>query len=139
VQQDLDYLEADSLRRQGRLREARPAAERALRADLELAYGYEDPIGFLYAAAVHQWLLDDVPSARRMYREVRMRAPSLYPAYYEEAKLLHAGTAANRAAAAHLLWTFIHCFPKAPTLPHARATAAEWHLRDPGHVDCPAQ
>src|SRR5262249_53670538 len=104
--------EAERARNAGDLPKMIGFAKKALEQDREIMED-GDPNGFLYAAAVNQYFLEDRETARGLYREARKRAPSFYGPYYEEAKLLR-GDGTNAAASvrpAALLWKFTRCFP----------------------------
>ena len=140
-QRDRDWVSQDQLwvRASAELNteEGRKMAERVVALNLALAHKYHDPMGYLYAAYAYDYLLTDVPNARKLLQEARRRLPSLYPAYYGEANMLHKRVA-YRAEAARLMWTFIDCFPNSEMHDYAVEDAKTWKLERPADpIRCP--
>src|SRR5262249_48739293 len=108
----------------------------------ELIQTFADPVAYLNNAAARQYFLGDIPRARATYAEARKAAPSLYPAYSEEAKLVR-GDGKSEAAqreAARILWTFITCYPDSEMTPIARGDAHALGLAQPtGALPCPGR
>jgi tetratricopeptide (TPR) repeat protein len=139
VTQDWMYVRAAKAKDQGDEKGTRAIGMKLVDLDDELVQKYDDPWGYLYGAAAHQYLLGDVPKARELYRSARHDAPSLYPAYFEEAKLLH-GDGTNEEAdreAARILWTYVRCQPKSDLAPVAANDAKKWGLSEPSDIVCP--
>jgi hypothetical protein len=140
VEQDRLWVEADRARRRGDTRTERELVPRVLSTNLELARTFGDPMGYLYAAAVEQYFNSNVARARALYADARRVAPSLYPSYSEEAKLVRGdgkSEAGNREAA-RILWTYITCYPDSELTPIARGDAHTMGLPQPsGALPCP--
>jgi tetratricopeptide (TPR) repeat protein len=142
VESDRLWVAADQARRRGDRGREREQVQRMLEANLELSHTFGDPVGFLNAAAAQQYFLADVPRARALYAEARQAAPSLYPPYSEEAKLVRGDgkSESSTREAARILWTFITCYPDSEMTPIARSDAHSLGLAQPaGELPCPAR
>ena len=142
VELDGLFLRAYAAKGDGDTVEVRRLARRIEQHALDLAHTYQEPLGWVYAAIVRQYLLEDVAGARALYAEVHHRAPWYYPGYYEEAKLVLGDrpTADQRSEAARILWTFIQCNPESPANVFAREDAEAWQLGRPeGRLACPGR
>jgi tetratricopeptide (TPR) repeat protein len=139
VEGDDLWIEADKALREGDRDRARSVGRRMLDLNRQLTEEWRDPWGYLYAAAGAQYFLGDYPRARASYAAARRFGPSLYGAYFEDAKLLIGdGTnPAQRREAAKLIWAFIECNPTSELVPIARQDAHRWVLEKPAEpTDC---
>jgi tetratricopeptide (TPR) repeat protein len=140
VESDRLWVAADQARHRGDHQTERDLVSRILAVNAELSHTFGDPIGFLNAAAAQQYFLSDVPRARALYAEARKAAPSAYPAYSEEAKLVRGDGKSEPALreAARTLWTFITCYPDSEMIPIARSDAHSLGLAQPAEaLPCP--
>jgi tetratricopeptide (TPR) repeat protein len=132
VEQDKLFVAASAAKSRHDTAALQSAAKKAIEIGLDLTRSYGEPVGILYAAINYQYLLEDIPAARKLYAEARRFAPMLYPPYYEDAKLLRSQGGENeRKEAGRLLWTFIQCNPQSKLVRYARADADAWGLAAP--------
>lgn len=132
IEQDDLWIRAEAARSRGETEIMKGLAADALEKNQELWADHKEPVAVLYAAAIYQYFLGDMEHAREMYAQLRDYAPSLYPPYFEEVKLLsELGGASRTAEAARLLWTYIDCNPNSPMLVVAREDAKKLELVRP--------
>jgi tetratricopeptide (TPR) repeat protein len=142
VEQDRMWLAAEQARRRGDHAAKQKLVARLIAVGDELIHTFADPVGYLNNAAAQQYFLADIPRARATYAEARRAAPSLYPAYSEEAKLVCGDGKSESASreAARILWTYITCYPDSEMTPIARSDAHSLGLPQPaGELPCPAR